>query len=181
MNIFTIITTILNLIVCTYAAFKKDNPTYSQQIAHLKDPTIMVLPVSSEPSGYNDVTYDNYKFKTSILHYSILVSLAIIFIVWFIYGWTTLSVSKETLSLLPNVSKLYEPFFFSLLNTAKCTIPSICILSCGLIYKNLKNNHNSYRIFHIVAYSILTISVIGNFIFLLNLYNLRSQDILRIF
>lgn len=167
MNIFTIITTILNLLVCTYAAFKNDNPTYSQRIALLKDPTIIVSPVPSNPSAHDDVAYDNYKFKTSILYYFILVSFVIIFIAWFIYGWTALSVSPKSLTFFPNVSKLIETIFFSLLNTAKCTIPSICILSCGLIYKNYKNNGSSYRVFHIVAYSILAISIICNFMFLL--------------
>lgn len=167
MNIFTIITTILNLLVCTYAAFKNDNPTYSQRIALLKDPTIIISPIPSNPSAHDNVAYDNYKFKTSILYSCILVSFVIIFIAWFIYGWTTLSVSPKTLTFFTNGSKLNETFFFSLLNTAKCTIPSICILSCGLIYKNYKNKGSSYRFFHIVAYSILTISIICNFIFLL--------------
>lgn len=167
MNIFTIITTILNLLVCTYAAFKKDNPTYSQQIALLKDPTIIVSPAPSNASTHDDVAYDNYKFKTSILFDFILFSFALIFIVCFIYGWNTLSVSPKTLTFFPNASKLIETFFFSLLNTAKCTILSICILSCGLIYKNYKNNASPYRFFHIVAYSILAISIICNFVLLL--------------
>ena len=63
---------------------------------------------------------------------------------------------------------LYEALFFSLLNTAKCTILSICILSIGLIYKNYKNPNNSYRIFHLVFYSLLAFSVIANFVLLLN-------------
>lgn len=32
MNIFTVITTFLNLALCSYAAFKKDNPTFSQKL-----------------------------------------------------------------------------------------------------------------------------------------------------
>lgn len=169
MNIFTIITTILNLSVCTYAAFKKDNPTYSQQIALLKDPTLIFSPpLSSNDSAHDDVAYDNYKFKTSILYYSILTLLGVIFVAWFIYGWTTLNVSEESIRLLTIGAKFNESLFFSLFNTAKCTILSICILSFGLIYKNYKNPNSSYRIFHLIFYSLLAFSVIANFVLLLN-------------
>lgn len=168
MNIFTVITTILNLSICAYAAFKKDNPTYSQQIALLKDPTIIVLPQpSSNNSSHDNVEYDNYKFKTSILYDSILILLGIIFVAWFIYGWTTLNVSKESVPFLSIGSKFNEVLFFSLLNAAKCTILSICILSLGLIYKNYKNPNISYRIFHVIFYSLLAFSVIVNFFLLL--------------
>lgn len=169
MNIFTIITTILNLSVCTYAAFKKDNPTYSQQIALLKDPTLIFSsPLSSNDSAHDDVAYDNYKFKTSIIYYSILALLGVIFVAWFIYGWTTLNVSEESIRLLTIGAKFNESLFFSLFNTAKCTILSICILSFGLLYKNYKNPNSSYRIFHLIFYSLLAFSVIANFVLLLS-------------
>lgn len=169
MNIFTIITTILNLSVCTYAAFKKDNPTYSQQIAFLKDPTIIVSPpLSSNDSAPDDVAYDNFKFKTSILYYSILALHCAIFVAWFIYGWTTLNVSEESIRLLTFRAKLNESLFFSLLNTAKCSILSICILCFGLFYKDYKNPNSSYRIFHLIFYSLLAFSVIADFVLLLN-------------
>lgn len=169
MNIFTVITTILNLSICAYAAFKKDNPTYRQQIALLKDPTIIVSPqFSSNNSAHDNVEYDNYKFKTSILYYSILILLGVIFVAWFIYGWTTLNIPPKSIPLLSIGTKFNEALFFSLLNTAKCTILSICILSIGLIYKNYKNPNISYRIFHLVFYSLLAFSVIANFVLLLN-------------
>ena len=44
MNIFTIVTTLLNLVLCTYAAFKKENPTFSQKIALSKNDTIIISP-----------------------------------------------------------------------------------------------------------------------------------------
>ena len=117
MNIFTVITTILNLSICAYAAFKKDNPTYSQQIALLKDPTIIVAPqLSSNNSAHDNVEYDNYKFKTSILYYSILILLGVIFVAWFIYGWTTLNIPQKSIPLLSIGTKFNEALFFSLLN-----------------------------------------------------------------
>lgn len=169
MTIFTIITTLLNLSICTYAAFKKENPTYSQRNSLLIASTINVSSSpSSKDSAQDDIAYDNYKFKDSILYYLILAFLVIIFVAWFIYGWTTLNISEESIRLLAIGTKFKESLFFSLLNTAKCTILSICILSFGLIYKNYKNSNNSYRIFHLIFYSLLAFSVIANFILLLN-------------
>lgn len=169
MDIFTIITTILNSAISIYAAFKKDNPTYSQKIALIKDPTIIISPsIPTNNSTYNDDEYDNYKFKTHILHSSILVLVGILFISWFIHSWTTSNVPEESVPILTILAKTKEAFFFSLLNTTRWTVLSICILSLGLIYKNFNNIYSPFRIFHIISYSILTVTVIINFIFLIN-------------
>ena len=63
MNIFTVITTFLNLALCSYAAFKKDNPTFGQKLAYLKNPTIIIpAPMQVETLMDKDVDYDNYKW-----------------------------------------------------------------------------------------------------------------------
>lgn len=165
MNIFTIITTLLNLTICTYAAFKKENPTYNQQIALIKDPTLIFSPhISAYNSPCKDVAYDNYKFKSLLLYYSVFTLLGVIFFVWFIHGWNAINSSMDILAIC---TKFIDVLSLSLLNTSKCSILSICVFSCGLIYKNHKNHYSSYRIFHLISYSLLTVCVMANFFFLL--------------
>lgn len=169
MNYFTIITTLLNLLLCVYTGFKKEEPTYSQRNALLIDPTINIsMTPPSSVSILDDVHNDNYKFKTSILYFFILGLIAIIFASWFVYGWTTLDIPKESIPLLTYLQKANHALFFSLTNTGKSTILSVGILSCGLVFKNIKNAHSHYRPFHIIFYSLLTISTIINFIALLD-------------
>ena len=169
MNIFTIVTTLLNLVLCTYAAFKKENPTFSQKIALSKNDTIIISPTYSYSTKYEDDgdESDNYQFKILLLYRSIIVLIIVIFVAWFIYGWNTQDVSGMQLNIFPVLAKLFNTLFWTIFNTLKCIILSICILSSGLIYKNFKNKNSFYRIFHIISYSVLVVCVICNFVFLL--------------
>lgn len=181
MNIFTVITTFLNLALCSYAAFKKDNPTFSQKLAYLKNPTIIIpAPMQVETLMDKDVDYDNYKFKNEILYVLILVLIAIIFVSFFGFGWSTLSIPEEAIPLLSLGTRLTECFYFALFNTAKYSILSIVLLACGIIYKNYKNPDSSYRFFHLICYSLLIVSVIANSILLFNTeYGHFMSDISR--
>lgn len=169
MDIFTIITTLLNLGLCTYVAFKKENPTFSQKIALSKNDTIIISPTYSYSTKYEDDgdESDNYQFKILLLYRSIIVLIIVIFIAWFVYGWNTQDVSGMQLNIFPVLAKLFNTLFWTIFNTLKCIILSICILSSGLIYKNFKNKNSFYRIFHIISYSVLIVCVICNFVFLL--------------
>lgn len=168
MNIFTIVTTILGLLLSIYSCFKKENPIYNGYLAVMKDTTIIVPPsiqtIIQDENAIDKTTLKNYKFINEILYKLILVLVLVVFGGWIIYGWNTLSIIEDNPLILVNFSRLYQSMFFALFNTVKCTLPLVTILSFGLVFKNFKNTHNAYRKFHMVTYGLLGIMSAINFI-----------------
>lgn len=146
MNLFTIITTIISIIlsgISVYAAFKGSSP----QTIRLTE-TIEVKP------------YDDFEIKNRITKIKWLTDFILILIVIIIL-LTGFSIYKE----IPSTGSASFPIFNYLSNLICYTIGKsstyICItlpiLLIGSIFKNIKANYLPYRIFNIIFYFLSTV------------------------
>lgn len=162
MNIFNIITTILGLIISIYSTFKnKDKKSHNQTNNTIIRNNIINISHSTTTSEQINIDNDNSKFKSKIFNYIILSLFFIITLFEVKYSYTTLELSDKNILI-----SLVQLIYFSLFNTAKSFLPYLFVLSCYLVYKNYKDENNEYRLFHIICYTLLAVSVIINRVFL---------------
>ena len=151
MNLFTIITTILGLLLAflsLLAALKGNSTPPSQDTSSGNHSYILEYDIQSK----NKKTLENW------LSWGISITLPIILIFTIWYNWN--NIPSTGTSSLPGLNFLNNALYLGVGYTTKITIFTIPILSIGIVIKNVKNPHSQFRIFNILTYSLLTIASI---------------------
>lgn len=164
MNVFTIITTLLGLLLSAIStaigiAGYKQTPGNPPPSPAPSSSSNVSSPQSYPISNTSDAQQDNQKFKNELLYWTVIATVFIILALWGIYGWNYITVPLTTdIPILNLGEKLTHMLYFSLFNTLRIIIWIIPIFSIGLVAIYIKNPHAFYRIFHIISYSAITIS-----------------------
>lgn len=155
MNLFTIITTILELLLAflSLLAALKSNSTPPQS----STATPTVSSGDSSDSQYA-IQLKNQKTLKKWLSLGISITFPLILIFTIAYNWNNIPSTGTTDFPLLNI--LNNALYLGVGYTTKITIFTIPILSIGIIIKNIKNSSFQFRIFNILTYSLLTLASI---------------------
>lgn len=151
MELFTIITTILELILASLSlkVSLNGNSTPPQNTSSNNHSYI---------PEYNVQNNKNQETLKRWLSWGISLSLPaiLIFTIW--YNWNNIPSTGSSIS--PFLNFLNNALYLGIGYTTKITSFTIPILSIGIIIKNIKNPSSQFRIFNILTYSFLTIASI---------------------
>ena len=146
MNLFTIITTILGLLL-----------TFLSLLTTLKGNS--APPQNTSPDNHSyvpeyKIQSRNQKTLEKWLSFGIFAAIASIFLFTIIYNRNIIP-STGTSNLL-FINYLNNALYLGVGYTTKITLFSIPILSIGIVIKNIKNPSSQFRIFNIITYLFLT-------------------------
>lgn len=151
MNLFTIITTILGLLVDFLSLFfslKGNSQTYN---------VTFIYSTSSETpySPSHNIKQENQKTLKGWISATLLLMIIIILVLTTINTWNNFAVTDDSLTSWAN--RLYYTLYVSIGYTTKLICFSVIALLLGSLVKNLKNKLLPFRFFNIIIYAISTI------------------------
>lgn len=151
MNLFTIITTILGLLIDFLSLFfsLKGNSQTSN--------VTFIYSTSSETpySPSHNIKQENQKTLKGWISTALLLMIIIILVLTAINTWNNFPVTDDLLTSLAN--RLYYTLYVSIGYTTKLICFSVIALLLGTIAKNIKNKLLPFRFFNIIIYGISTI------------------------
>lgn len=179
MNIFTITTTILSLLLNLISLYlsqtNNSSNTINNSLTLIKYDTLHMEQNINISTNYSVSTHnkqlnqeilnDNRHFIYEILSKVVYILIVAIIILFFYNSWS--SYSNNTIDTLPYfLDRFINAFQYACINTIRCLVlPTIftCIL---FIFKSFRSQYD-FRNFHIIIYSLLLITSIAFFVTLL--------------